>query len=294
MSASLFILSRSQRIRPLYNSLITVAELRALLFDNKSGSPLLLFDCNHDLSDPEAGRENWRKQRIPGAQFLHLDEDLSGPIIPGLTGRHPLPAPEVFLATLKAKGYLGHQQQIVLYDSKGGGIAARAWWMLHWIGHPAVAVLDGGYPAWAKASGTENRASALAPEKGTVETVSILNCERVDEIRRRADWTLVDSRTAPRYAGIEEPIDPVAGHIEGAINLPWPENLTEAGHFRDRAALKNRFASIESKAANTVFYCGSGVTACHNMLAYYYATGEMPGLYPGSWSEWLIGQSKRE
>lgn len=274
----------------MYNSLITVAELGALLSDNKPGNNLLIFDCNHELSDPEAGRKNWQKQRIAGAQFLHLEEDLSGTIIPGVTGRHPLPAPEVFLATLKAKGYLGPQQQIVVYDSKGGGIAARAWWMLHWIGHPAVAVLDGGYPAWAKATGTKSIAPASTPEKGAVEAVTVLDRERVDEIRRQADWTLVDSRTAPRYAGIEEPIDPIAGHIEGAINLPWPENLTDSGHFKDRAALKSRFASIGGKAANTVFYCGSGVTACHNMLAYYHANGEMPGLYPGSWSEWLIAR----
>lgn len=272
----------------MYTSLITVEELKSLLSAGNSGLRPLVFDCDHELSDPEAGRNNWKVSRIPGAGFLHMDEDLSGPIIPGKTGRHPLPAPGNFLATLKAKGYLGTRQQIVLYDSKGGGIAARAWWMLHWVGHTAAAVLDGGYPAWAEAAdGSFAQKRPPAANEEATETV-VLNRGQVDEIRKEPAFTLVDSRIAPRYAGEYEPIDPVAGHIEGAINLPWPENLTEAGYFKPKSTLKSRFTSIESKAANTVFYCGSGVTACHNILAYYYATDEMPALYPGSWSEWIL------
>lgn len=254
----------------------------------------LFFDCRHDLFAPDAGREAYVVGHLPGAHFLHLDEDLSGEIIPGQTGRHPLPQLQPFTALMGRFG-LRAGTQVVCYDDKGGGIAARLWWMLRALGHDAVAVLDGGIQAWA----AEGLPLEAGPDRvvpsltGTATHLAPSSVPRtrdraqVDQLRQDPAHRLIDSRTAPRYAGEDEPIDPVAGHIPGAINLPWPDNLTD-GKFKDRDQLKIRFAELVDKADHNVFYCGSGVTACHNVLAYHHAFGEMPGLYPGSWSEWIV------
>lgn len=270
----------------MYNSLIAASELADLL---DRTSDLLIFDTNHDLSDPAAGRHQWEQDRIPGAGYLHLEDDLSGLIVAGKTGRHPLPKQADFLSAIKAKGYTGPNQQIIIYDAKGGGIAARGWWMFKWIGHENVAVLDGGFPAWKryhdqvdKQPLTVNNSTASMRTKIALPII----IERSE--LQASDQLLIDSRTAPRYRGEQEPIDPVAGHIDGAINLPWPDNLDENGCFKAVEELKSRFALLRNETAQNVFYCGSGVTACHNILAYYHAFGEMPALYPGSWSEWII------
>jgi len=256
------------------------------------------FDCRHDLFAPAAGRAAYEAGHLPGAFHLHLDDDLSGEIITGKTGRHPLPDMAAFAVVISRFG-LTPETQVVCYDDKGGGIAARLWWMLRALGHEAVAVLDGGIQAWTAAgnaleAGNNERPAettitaphlALAPFRGTRDRA------QVDALRTNASQRLVDSRTAPRYRGEHEPIDPVAGHIEGAINLPWPDNLTN-GKFKPVGELKIRFAELVDKADHNVFYCGSGVTACHNILAYNHAFGEMPGLYPGSWSEWIVESEK--
>lgn len=278
----------------MYSSLINASELEQLIAEN---SKLLLFDCSYDLKNPNAGRENWVKQRIADAAFLHIDEDLSGEIISGKTGRHPLPSQEDFLKAVKDRGYdVAQTQQIVVYDNKFGAIAARAWWMFKWIGHERVAVLEGGYPAWekfkqaslenAKTEGLKQTAAGISSNKQTKALA--VDRGQVEDIRQSSAYCLIDSRTPERYRGEHEPIDPVAGHIEGAINLPWPENLDENGNFKSIAELKNRFTALKQEAVQNVFYCGSGVTACHNILAYYHAFGTMPRLYPGSWSEWII------
>lgn len=272
----------------MYTSLISAVALHRLI---DSGHPLLIFDCHHDLKAPEAGRQNWLQERIPQAGYLHLEEDLSGEIIPGKTGRHPLPDKEDFIALLRSKGYQDKNQQVVVYDSKGGGIAARCWWMFKWIGHEAVAVLDGGYPAWKEMLAASASEQMLATSLAKNDTPFVLplvhQFEAIDQLRSDDQHLVIDSRTAIRYRGEHEPIDPIAGHIEGAINLPWPDNLDENGRFKSIEALKNRFAPLKDEAASNIFYCGSGVTACHNILAYYHAFGELPGLYPGSWSEWI-------
>lgn len=259
------------------------------------GQRFLTFDCRHNLFDPPAGRAAHKEAHLPGAYFLHLDEDLSGPIIAGQTGRHPLPAKQAFIQLMENYG-LTPATQVVVYDDKGGGIAARLWWMLHWIGHENVSVLDGGIQAW-EAAGFELETTAPpAPEKGgtyperPTKTI-IYDRIAVDKIRQNVDYTLIDSRTSERYSGEHEPVDPIAGHIDGAVNYPWPENLL-GGKMRDNTALNQRFATLKSKPENTVFYCGSGVTACHNLLAYYRATGKMAALYPGSWSEWIGGGTR--
>lgn len=273
----------------MYTTILSAAELAELATDN-----CLIFDCRHDLFAPEYGRQSYLAGHVPGAYFLHLDEDLSGEIIPGKTGRHPLPEMGAFAGFISAYG-LKETTQVVCYDDKGGGIAARLWWMLRALGHEAVAVLDGGFQSWVNGGyeletgenevpmGITMVAPHLAPQ------TIFRTCDRAqtDVLRNDPTQRLIDSRTAPRYRGEEEPIDPVAGHIPGAINLPWPENLRD-GKFKPREELKIRFAELVSEADRNVFYCGSGVTACHNILAYTHAFGKMPALYPGSWSEWIV------
>ncbi len=274
----------------MFTTLIEPVELLA----NLGHTDWLIVDCRYNLFAPTAGRESWQEHCIPGAQYLHLDDDLSGSIIPGQTGRHPLPEKAVFALLMESLG-LSRKSQLVVYDDKGGGIAARLWWMARWIGHEKVAVLNGGWPAWLAEGGrtekgvdvqrTQTKVRAINQERVEVKSYDY---PAVNALRVAAEYSLVDSRTSPRYLGDEEPIDPIAGHIPGAINLPWPGNLTAEGRFKSKAELKNRFAQLEHEAANTVFYCGSGVTACHNILAYYHAYGELPGLYPGSWSDWIV------
>jgi thiosulfate/3-mercaptopyruvate sulfurtransferase len=279
----------------MHTTIISVAEVTDL-----QKADLLIFDCRHDLFAPEFGHEAYLAGHLPGAYYLHLDRDLSGEIIPGKTGRHPLPDMADFAHRISAYG-LKASTQVVCYDDKGGGIAARLWWMLHALGHDAVAVLDGGIQAWEAAGQpleTEERlpkASETSAAPHLASTPSPRTCDRaqVDHVRKDPAQRLIDSRTAPRYRGEQEPIDPVAGHIPGAINLPWPENLRD-GKFKPREELKIRFAELVDKADQNVFYCGSGVTACHNMLAYNYVFGDMPGLYPGSWSEWIVKQSSSQ
>ncbi|WP_420458605.1 sulfurtransferase [Neolewinella sp.] len=268
--------------------LLSVQELAELLPDQ----PLLL-DCRFDLADPEQGRQEYLTSHIPGAHYLHLNDDLSGEIIPGKTGRHPLPDLGTFAERMTALG-LTPDRPVVAYDDKGGGIAARAWWLLKAIGHDKVAVLDGGYPFWviagqATAAGKEVATPAPAPYLvATPEEICTRERAQIEALRTDPNQVLVDSRTADRYRGENETLDPVAGHIEGAINLPWPDNLDGGRTFKSKEELRERFRDLKEKPQQNVFYCGSGVTACHNILAYYYAFGEMPALYAGSWSEYLI------
>jgi len=254
------------------------------------GNPnLIIVDCRHNLNDPEAGERAWRTASLPGAIFLHLDHDLSGEIIPGQTGRHPLPEAASFRDILGRIG-LNADSFVVAYDDKGGGIAARLWWMLRSLGHERVAVLDGGYPAWADegypvSEGKPTKAKTVA-DLSHLSSSFQGTCDRARTTPASAGHHLIDSRTAPRYRGEHEPIDPVAGHIPGAVNYPWPDNL-ENGRLKSRQELKIRFAALGDEADSLTFYCGSGVTACHNILAYTCAYGVMPRLYPGSWSEWI-------
>jgi len=254
----------------------------------------LVFDCRHDLFRPGFGRTAYAAGHLPGAYHLHLDHDLSGKIIPGTTGRHPLPDMTAFADFIGGFG-LTARTQVLCYDDKGGGIAARLWWMMRSLGHDAVAVLNGGIRAW-EAAGYDQEVGVNNPEEPATSSAPHLApstllraCDRalIDVLKDNPEWRLIDSRTAPRFRGEQEPIDPVAGHIPGAVNLPWPENLTE-GRFKTPAELKIRFADLVDEADHNVFYCGSGVTACHNILAYNIAFGKMPGLYPGSWSEWIV------
>ncbi|MEL7426805.1 MAG: sulfurtransferase [Bacteroidota bacterium] len=268
----------------MFNTIISAAELSAHL----TNPHWRIIDCRHDLSDTEAGRRAHAAGHIPGALFAHLDEDLSGPIIPGTTGRHPLPCVTAMEQQFSKWG-IGAGTQVVVYDDKRGAIASRLWWMLRYLGHDAVAVLDGGLAAWQAQGGTLST-DVIKPNatdfKAEVQADWVRDAEAVMQSQQDTAQTIVDSRGANRYRGEVEPIDPVAGHIPGAISIPFAENWQEDGLLKSADALRERFADL-SAAEQTTFYCGSGVTACHNLLAYAHAGLGNARLYPGSWSDWI-------
>ena len=243
-----------------------------------------MFDCRFDLTNADAGSRRYRDGHIPRAAYLHLNIDLSGPVEPGKSGRHPLPKRAAFEALLTEHG-VTDETQIVAYDDVGGMFAARLWWMVRWTGHTAVAVLDGGYLAWLKREGAHAaRDTARAPV-----VPSPVSMQQVREHVDAGTWTLVDARAGDRFHGKNETIDPVAGHIAGALNAPFQGNLGDDGRFLERAELQRRFSALLAGEGGkpVVCYCGSGVTAAHNVLAMVHAGMPEPALYPGSFSEWI-------
>ena len=273
-----------------YANLIDAGALRDYLDD----PAWVVVDCRFSLTDTEAGRRAYRESHLPGARYAHLDEDLSGPITP-TAGRHPLPDPARLARKLGEWG-IGGGTQIVAYDDMGGMLAAaRLWWLSRWLGHEAVAVLDGGLSAWRQA-GLPLTAELPVARSATFEARPDdrlwLTTARVQALSK--DDLLVDARAAARYRGEMEPIDPVAGHIPGAVNLPTEDNLAADGHFRPVAELRARFlAVLEGRAPTAVVHnCGSGVTACHNLLAMEAAGLSGSRLYAGSWSEWIRDPSR--
>ncbi|MEM1271851.1 MAG: sulfurtransferase [Bacteroidota bacterium] len=271
-----------------YRTIISPAELKTRLAQPN----WRVIDCRFSLADTDAGRHAYRTSHIPGAVYAHLDSDLSGPVIAGTTGRHPLPSPETFAARLSSWG-VGQDVQVVAYDDKGGAIASRLWWMLKWMGHEAVAVLDGGWPAWVEEGfPVESVAVMPAPRRFVPNVRGELAVDGafVAESIETGRCTLVDARAAERYRGEHEPIDPVAGHIPTAINRPFSENLNpETGRFNPPDLLRERFRDL----GEIIVYCGSGVTAAHDILATQIAGLPMPRLYAGSWSDWITRPSKR-
>ncbi|MGM0633914.1 MAG: sulfurtransferase [Pseudomonadota bacterium] len=270
--------------------LISAPTLASLLPD----PGLLLFDTRASLQDSEQGRRAYAESHIPGALFLDLEEDLSGPIIPGETGRHPLPDPDVLEARLRGLG-LRQQDRVVVYDDGPGFFAARLWWLLRWMGMERVQVLDGGFQAWTlEALPLSDR---HRPREWPGDFCATLAHDRTitaDEVMQHLDsgrLDLIDARAPERYRGEQEPIDPVAGHIPGAHCLPCAGNLDEKGRFLPRDQLRQRFHELPSQD-DLVSYCGSGVTACHNILAAVEAGLREPRLYPGSWSEWITNPDR--
>ena len=270
----------------MYTTLIQPGELNDLLPTN-----CVVVDCRFSLFDKEKGRRDFTKSHIPGAVYAHLDNDLSGTIIPGETGRHPLPDISVFTQMLSDWG-IDSETQVVAYDNRSGAIAARLWWMLKWLGHDRVAVLDGGWKEWENSGlPTESQVQPRSPKTfiPKVREQLVKNIADVEQMLAEEGKIIVDSRAAKRYAGIEEPIDPVAGHIPGAISLPFMENVGPDGKLLPAELLAARFqdALSDTPSEQVVFYCGSGVTACHNLLAYQHAGLGEALLYPGSWSDWI-------
>jgi len=273
-----------------FSALITGPELVSRLGD----PTLCIVDCRASLQNPSAGWDAYAEAHLPGAKFADLLEDLSGPITPGETGRHPLPALETFVAKLRRWG-VGARSQVVAYDDAGGAFAARLWWMLRWLGHDAVAVLDGGFAAWlAEGRPVTDQVSEAVPGDFTAHPRSewLVTTDELAAPQSTAR-RLFDARAPERFAGDVEPIDPVAGHIPGALNLPFADNLRD-GRFRPPAELRQRLTQAldGSPPEDAIVYCGSGVTACHDILAFAHAGLPLPRLYAGSWSEWITDSAR--
>ncbi|WP_457425247.1 sulfurtransferase [Roseateles sp. P5_E7] len=261
-----------------YQTLISPAELRALIEDH--GDPLIL-DCGFDLADTAAGERAYAAGHIPGAFYLHLDRDLAGAKTGPdgvFHGRHPLPERDAFAALLRRLG-LTAGRQVVTYDAQGGMYAARAWWMLRWLGHAEVAVLDG---AWDGERTTD--APTITPTDWQPGEPLTQQIDAATLLKQLGKVRLIDARAAERFRGDVEPLDKAAGHIPGASNRFFKDNLGADGRYKPAAQLR---AELQALAADTVVHqCGSGVTACHNLLAMRHAGLGDGVLYPGSWSEW--------
>ena len=244
-----------------------------------------VFDCRHDLMQHELGAQQYRESHIPGALFAHLDRDLSGRKT-GKNGRHPLPDPKDFVMWLGKTG-LSPDDPVVCYDGGNGAMAARLWWMLRWAGHGQVAVLDGGFAKWVAEGRPVTRDVPRFPETRYPVKPALVSAVEVDDVGNAS--VLLDARAPARFRGEQEPIDPVAGHIPGARNRFNAQNLAPEGTLKAPEALKREFLEVlEGRdPAEVVHYCGSGVAACHNLLAMEVAG--LPGgkLYAGSWSEWI-------
>jgi Rhodanese-related sulfurtransferase len=267
-----------------FETLISTAELQALI---ASGSDLLLLDCEFELGAPDKGPAIYAEGHLPGARHAHLDNDLASPP-DGSNGRHPLPAPVALAAWLRAQG-LNSGQQVVAYDSNGGAWAARAWWLLRWLGHRNVAVLDGGKQAWIAAGLPLEPGSPAPARTGDFQPGPPLVAAPVAASELLTDegkLQVLDARDPSRFRGDPNPFDPVAGHIPGARNRFFRGNLGADGRFRPAGELTTEFAALLSGKV-PVLSCGSGVTACHNALAMEVAGIGGARLYPGSWSEWI-------
>lgn len=255
----------------------------------------VVLDVRHDLAKPDDwGRDQYRAAHLPGAVFVHLDTDLSAPKT-GRNGRHPLPSPEDAAALFGRCG-IDARTQVVCYDQNGGMFASRAWWMLRWLGHDAAAVLDGGYDRWVR-EGRPTTTAVPAPVRRTFPIRSRLPFADAAEVEASLGTralTIVDARAPERFRGEVEPLDPVAGHIPGAINRPYATNLRPDGTFKDAATLKAEYAALlrDTPLDRVVHHCGSGVTACHSVLAMAVAGYPITRLYPGSWSEWVADRSR--
>ncbi|MFS8608932.1 MAG: sulfurtransferase [Gammaproteobacteria bacterium] len=271
-----------------FRTLVDAAEIARRLDD----PGLRIFDCRFSLADPSVGRRAWREGHIPGALHADIDLDLSGPRIPGVTGRHPLPSRDAWLSRVREWG-LSPRDDIVVYDDAGGAVAARMWWMMRWIGHESVAVLDGGWQAWV---GAGNPVTTALPEPRAARDdaddyanrrplTKLIEADAID----CSTQVLLDARDRRRFLGEIEPIDPVAGHVPGARSAPSSENLGADGRFLPKEALRQRFERIigARRGQEIVCYCGSGITAAHNVLALVHAGFDEPRLYAGSWSEWI-------
>ncbi len=292
-----------------HQTLISASTLHRLL---ASSTPLLLLDCSFDLVDADAGERRHAASHLPGSHYVHLDRDLAAPKHPAgprstlFTGRHPLPERSAFA---QHAGRLGVRPglAVVTFDGEGGVYAARAWWMLRWIGHANVAVLDGGINAWLAGGGSLTGAVSPAPAATPPYPLGETTMRVVDadallaslqraapaQAASAAGWQLLDARAPERFRGETEALDPVAGHIPGASNRFFKLNLQADGCFKPAAQLREEFAALMSgRAEDVVHQCGSGVTACHNLLAMAHAGLDGSRLYPGSWSEWCADPAR--
>ena len=269
-----------------YTTLVDTATLAAHLDDPQ----WIVVDCRFVLSNPDAGRRAYAATHIPGARYAHLNDDLSAPIT-ARSGRHPLPDAELLARTLGAWG-IDETKQVVAYDDSGGAIAARLWWLLRWLGHRAVAVLDGDWRVWTRERRPQTAAAPdIAPTTFVPRpnSLAMVDADAVAQSIPTGGTVLIDARSEERFRGDIEPFDKVPGHIPGAINLPFEDNLQPNGRFLARAELRAQYDGLlQGRGPDAVVHmCGSGVTACHNLLAMEHAGLAGSRLYVGSWSEWI-------
>ena len=275
-----------------FTTLISADALAARLNDPN----WVVIDCRFSLADTQQGRREYDRDHIPGARYADLDRDLAGEIT-AQSGRHPLPDPQAFALRLR-RWNITPQSQVVVYDEGAGAMAARLWWMLRATGHADVALLDGGYRAWAQAGGEStsappprtDSAPPAAARPARFDAQRRLSTADVERDLAARQIVLVDARASARFRGEKEPIDARAGHVPGAVNLPFQHNLGADGLFLSPPELAARFAPLLDAAGDAsaiVHMCGSGVTACHNLLAMEAAGLSGSGLYVGSWSEWI-------
>jgi thiosulfate/3-mercaptopyruvate sulfurtransferase len=283
-------LNRAQKNRARDNRVRENLVDASTLLAGIEGPDLRLFDCRFSLADPEAGRRAYAEGHLPRAAYADLEAHLSSPIGPN-TGRHPLPDPARLAAWLGDCG-VSATTRVVVYDDAGGGFAVRLWWLLRWIGHDRVALLDGGLQAWIAAGGAptqEVHRHEPAELNAKPDDTRWVTTEALAADLTTGRMTLIDARAPERFRGEREPIDPVAGHIPGAINLPLTDNLDADGRFLCPDRLRERFTRSIGQAppSSVVHSCGSGVNACHNLLAMELAGLHGSRLYAGSWSEWI-------
>ena len=269
-----------------FDTLISVDELSRRI-DNPD---VVIVDCRFSLADPDQGRRDYMQSHLPGAMYAHLDADLAGEVTPD-SGRHPLPNPDDFAASVRRWG-VSAATQVVVYDDAGGGIAARLWWMLQWLGHKSTALLDGGFAAWVASDlplSTAEEASRLGDFIGQPQAAWTIDADEVQiRVSGAENFLLVDAREGARFRGEQEPIDPVAGHVPGARNLPFNQGLQADGRFRSREELRDLWAPLQdAQVGEWAVMCGSGVTACHLALSARISGLAAPRLYVGSWSEWV-------
>ncbi len=276
-----------------FSRLISAQALLALLVEDASAD-LVIVDCRHDLTDPEFGPRVYAIGHLPGARFMHLDRDLSGAMT-GANGRHPLPDAGKLAKRLGELG-VGNDTQVVAYDDAGGMFAARLWWLMQWLGHSKVAVLDGGMQAFVRAGGSLTQALPKSVSRDFViqPGASSVDAGFVFANLASNKALVVDARSPDRFRGENEMLDPVGGHIPGARNRFFRNNLERDGGFKLPTVLREEFLEVLGgrPAAEIIHQCGSGVTACHNLLAMEVAGLSGSRLYPGSWSEWCADQSR--
>jgi thiosulfate/3-mercaptopyruvate sulfurtransferase len=273
-----------------YRTLVSVDELAEHLNDPR----WVVVDCRHSLQDHDSGRRDYAQKHIPGAFFAHVERHLAGAKT-GKNGRHPLPDPAQFAAFLRELG-VTNETQIVAYDAGGDMFAARMWFLCRHAGHEAVAVLDGGFAAWGAAGKPMSAEEPARPGKGTFQAHPRreLTVDAAAVLASLDDRTfsVLDARGADRFAGRNETIDPVAGHIPGALNRPFKENFDERGRFKPPAQLREEFAQLGIHPERIVHQCGSGVSAAVNLLAMEHAGAQGSRIYPGSWSEWIADRDR--
>ena len=274
-----------------YQTIISVEDLNK----NLNTQDWLIFDCRFILKDPEGGLKKFNQGHIPGAQFADMDKDLASPMT-STSGRHPLPNPDEFINKLQSWG-VNNTSQIICYDDMSGAFAARMWWLLKWLGYNDVAVLDGGIDKWTANNltlETDTQQKAAGSFSGQANNDMWVDVEFVQKELAENNITLLDARSAERFTAKDTKTDPVAGHVPGAMSYPFAENLSKQGVFLPLEELQKRFAPMlsSSEKKEVINMCGSGVTACHNLLAMSIAELPMTRLFVGSWSEWIKDKSR--